>query len=201
MLLQQIKLQLELQKLKRLNKMANYSDITAVSVDNVTIEKGATGALQLKDGGISTDKYADNSITDAKILQKLAVSSFQSSTLSQSGFSDASKCKDNNTSNYCWNTSGVGYLEFDLGGTFQIDQFRHFGHTSNNDDGEFKMQYSTDGTNWTDWITGISTRTSSWSSYLGTSIIATHLKLVMVTGDSYAGGTIIGEVEASHSAA
>jgi len=58
------------------------------------------------------------------------------------------------------------YCEVDLGSKFRVRQYRYHGALVNEDQsGTYKIQYW-DGSSWSDWDTGISTRSSSWSDWI-----------------------------------
>ncbi len=93
------------------------------------------------------------------------------------------------------------YAEVDFGRFFTVSQFRQYGHTNQNGDGEWKLQYW-DGADWQDWHTGIPTRTlASWSNWESPAnpIIASKLRLVCVVKDtSGSGQSGIVELEAKY---
>ena len=61
-------------------EIANSSDITATSVDDVTIELDATNGLQVIDLGITSDKIADDSISYSKLSNEFTTGSTPTST-------------------------------------------------------------------------------------------------------------------------
>ena len=61
-------------------EIANSSDITATSVDDVTIELDVTNGLQVIDLGITSDKIADDSISYSKLSNEFTTGSIPTST-------------------------------------------------------------------------------------------------------------------------
>lgn len=78
---------------------------------------------------------------------------------------DPDNINDNNTGTFA-DFDGVNeYAEIDFGKVVSITQFRYYGNASHNEDGTYKIQYYDLADHaWTDWKTGIATRTASWST-------------------------------------
>lgn len=102
-----------------------------------------------------------------------------------------------------WNTDVIAtlnqYIEIDFGKVFAFKQFKHCGDSSNNGDGEWKIQYW-DGVGWIDWVTGISTfefeqTWTSWQS--GDAVTAQKIRIVASVQDSV-GSNSSGEWEVKY---
>ena len=66
-------------------EIANSSDVTQITVDDVTIEIDNTNGLQVIDGSIDSDKIADDSVSYSKLSEEFTTGSTPTST---SGVSD-----------------------------------------------------------------------------------------------------------------
>jgi len=83
------------------------------------------------------------------------------------------------------------YAEIAFDNAVRLKRFRQYGHTYNNGDGVWKVQYFNIYTaEWIDWITGLSTRTTkTWSDYsTGAVIITSRIRLVCTTVDTFGSG-------------
>jgi hypothetical protein len=106
---------------------------------------------------------------------------------------------DNNTSTIAGFSAVNQYAEVDFGKAVKIDQWRQYGygHTGT---GRWKIQYkAADGT-WTDWVTGIPTRTTAnWGPMESETEVTTEaIRLVCTTVDG-AGTSWMPEFEVYHS--
>ena len=90
-------------------EIANSSDITATSVDDVTIELDVTNGLQVIDLGITSDKIADDSISYSKLSNEFTTGSIPTST------------------------SGVSNLDFDASQVFTMTLTEDTAFTFSND--------------------------------------------------------------------
>jgi hypothetical protein len=90
------------------------------------------------------------------------------------------------------------YAEVDFGIVVSLNQFRHYGESTQNGDGAWKIEYYNLVTHaWADWVTGIATRTAeSWTSMdsSGGEIITDKIRITCTTVDS-GGQSKIGELE------
>lgn len=107
---------------------------------------------------------------------------------------------DNNTGTEGWGANINEYAEIDFGIVVCLNQFRQFGHSSGNADGEFKIQYFNLVTHaWVDWVTGIATRvTADWGSWdsSGGEIITDKIRWVVTALDTGQGNrSYIAELE------
>jgi len=91
------------------------------------------------------------------------------------------------------------YAEVDLGGIYQIKQWRQYGEsTLQNGDGEWKIQYwNLKNQAWTDWVTGIVTRaTADWSTLAaGPNVRTNGIRIVCVTVDTGGNKSQLRELE------
>ena len=90
-------------------EIANSSDITATSVDDLTIELDVTNGLQVIDLGITSDKIADDSISYSKLSNEFTTGSIPTST------------------------SGVSNLDFDASQVFTMTLTEDTAFTFSND--------------------------------------------------------------------
>jgi len=89
------------------------------------------------------------------------------------------------------------YIIVDYGELRIIRRWRQHGSDYINGDGSWKIQYYNLSTHaWVDWVTGIATRTLSWSNFATeTEVITNKIKLVCTGLDSYGINTTIHELE------
>lgn len=91
------------------------------------------------------------------------------------------------------------YIEIDFGKWVRIDQWRIYGHTNNNEDGVWKLQYYGKDLAWHDWKTGIPTNKAVWTSMASeTEVVCLKVKIICTTVDSF-GFSSGGELEVYHS--
>jgi hypothetical protein len=100
-------------------EIANSSDITATSVDDVTIELDATNGLQVMDDAITTDKILDANVTSDKIADD---------SISYSKLSN-----EFTTGSIPTSTSGVSNLDFDASQVFTMTLTEDTAFTFSND--------------------------------------------------------------------
>lgn len=89
------------------------------------------------------------------------------------------------------------YAEVEFDDVMIVNQFRQHGHSVNDNDGEFKIQYFDLATEtWTDAITGIATRGESWSGWVSfTAVYAKKVRVTCTVVDGSILGSKIREIE------
>ncbi len=106
---------------------------------------------------------------------------------------------DNNLINSAYWGNPGNYARVDFGKVVKIDQWRFYGSSQQNNDGEVKLQYRSSDGNWYNWVTGISTRGETWTIMSSeTEVMADAIQVVVVTADSGVNRTKVGELEVYH---
>ncbi|MBA7575759.1 hypothetical protein ES708_17595 [subsurface metagenome] len=107
---------------------------------------------------------------------------------------------DLNPTQYTSATVIEQYAEIDFGKLVKIDQWRQFGHDTNNENGEWKIEYYGPDLAWHNWVTGIPTRKTDWGSMTGgAEVICSKARLTCEVVDTGGIGSMIIELEVYHS--
>lgn len=114
--------------------------------------------------------------------EKATVADFQANAATGDFYQFPEKLNDNIITANFTRANAVGqYDEVDFGKAVVIKRWRQHGHTDNDTDGSWKIQYyNLVAESWEDWVTGIACRSlDSWSEFVTETLkLTTKIRLV-----------------------
>lgn len=149
------------------------ADIEAAA--DIPLSKLVSAVCSEAEAVVIASIYA-NELTRQHFIENPATGDF---AFGSSRINNGDGVDDDGTAGYA---SAIGqYAEVDFGRTYKIRRWRHYGSTSNNGSGSWKIEYY-DGS-WHDWVTGIATRaTVDWSAWSDETIVSASKIRIVCTG-------------------
>ncbi|KKN72879.1 hypothetical protein LCGC14_0405830 [marine sediment metagenome] len=134
----------------------------------------------------------------AAVGLEATVAMFQANPATGTGYWPA-RINDNDTGTIGGHNAVGEYIEVDFGKVVYIKRWRQYGEFNNGGDGRWKIQYYNLATHaWTDWVTGLATRsTRDWSGYSTvTEVLTDKIRSVCEVVDTFSGaGSQFREIE------